>query len=177
MAPEAQIFNLALSILTLLIDVFIVFVILTVLSGNSALRGFLMFLKKYAYSGAFLFALMGVLGSLVYSEVIGFEPCFLCWWQRIFLYPITVLLLIALWRKERVITNYVFGLSIIGSIIALYHSLIQLGTLTSVFCNQLENDCSYVYFTHFGVVTIPFMALTIFATVSSLMLVDKFVKS
>jgi disulfide bond formation protein DsbB len=175
MSPTAEVFNLILSLLTLLVDVFIIFVILSALSDSPSVRKFLLFLKKYVYHGALLFSLSAVLGSLVYSNFIGFEPCLLCWWQRVFLYPIAFLLIMALWRKEKVITNYIFGLSIAGILFALYHSLIQIGKFSS-FCNGPGGDCSRVYFSNFGFVTIPFMSLTIFAAVAACMLVDRFVK-
>jgi disulfide bond formation protein DsbB len=176
MTPKAEIFNLVLSLMTLLVDALIVFVIFSAISGSPSVRKFLLFLKKYAYQGALLFSLSGVIGSLIYSNIIGFEPCSLCWWQRVFLYSIAFLLILALWRKERVITNYIFGLSTMGIVFALYHSLVQLGRSSS-FCNGLDVDCSQIYFSSFGFVTIPFMSLTIFAAVGAFMLIDKFVKN
>src|SRR3989344_3123910 len=60
-----------------------------------------------------------VLGSLFYSEIANFTPCILCWYQRVFLYPQVVILVIALWKKEQV-SDYIIGLSIPGAIIAGY---------------------------------------------------------
>jgi disulfide bond formation protein DsbB len=136
----------------------------------------LSFVKKYTYRGAFLFVLAGTLGSLVYSEFIGFEPCLLCWIQRIFLYPLTVLIFIALLKKEKVITDYILGLAVPGALVSLYHYLAQFGGISITKCTGPEGSCSVIYFTNLGYITIPFMAFSVFSFVIILMLVEKIFK-
>src|SRR3989338_4106592 len=69
----------------------------------------------------FVVVLTSVVLSLVYSDFIGFEPCKLCWIQRIFLYPQVVILGLALWKKSRDAAEYCLALSVIGAVIAGYH--------------------------------------------------------
>jgi disulfide bond formation protein DsbB len=174
MTPESLIFNQALSWLTVVSNIFIVAIFVSLLTKKSdASRKFLSFIKKYSYSGAFLFSFAGVLGSLIYSNFIGLEPCLLCWVQRIFLYPIAILLFVALVKKEKVMTDYILGLAIPGALVALYHSFTQLGEISLTNCTSIGGSCSVVYFINLGYITIPFMAFTVFITVIALMLVDK----
>ena len=74
-----------------------------------------------------ILSLSATMGSLWYSEIIGFEPCKLCWFQRIFMYPQTILFLIAMKVKRNtgIIWNSLV-LSLIGGLIASYHYLMQM---------------------------------------------------
>lgn len=174
MSAFAVVFNLFLSWLSLLAIVFAIAIVLAlVFKKNEICEKFLLFIKKFTYIGVFLFAFSGVIGSLVYSEFIGFEPCLLCWWQRIFLYPIAIILLVALIKKEKVATDYVLSLSIPGGLIALYHSIIQVSGASSVFCTDAVSDCSIVYFKYFGFVTLPFMAFSMFVLIVAFLFVEK----
>ncbi|GJM71062.1 hypothetical protein HMSSN036_32780 [Paenibacillus macerans] len=79
------------------------------------------FLRDYGIYLAWLVALVATAGSLYLSEVLHYEPCRLCWFQRIFMYPQVILLGIAAYRNDRSIIPYVLPLSIIGGTISLYH--------------------------------------------------------
>lgn len=74
---------------------------------------------------AWLVALVATLGSLYYSEVRLFLPCELCWYQRIFMYPLAVILGIATWRSDFNIRIYALPLAAIGWLVSLYHNLEQ----------------------------------------------------
>ena len=74
---------------------------------------------------AFTVSLVATLGSLFYSEVLGFEPCKLCWFQRILMYPQPVLYLVAFLSKKKDVFLFTLPLSIIGVVIASYHYLLQ----------------------------------------------------
>lgn len=118
------------------------------------------YVKQYGGWFAFLAALGATLGSLFYSEVMGYTPCPLCWWQRIFMYPLVLILLIALIVKDKKVTRYVIPMSIIGALIALWHYIEQMTAVA--LCTGDLADCSIRYTLHYGYITIPLMALTAF---------------
>ena len=78
---------------------------------------------------AFAIALAAMLGSL-YAQYIGYEPCVLCWWQRIFMYPIVLIIIVGVWRADRAFSAYVLPLSILGGLTALYQTLLYYGILS-----------------------------------------------
>ncbi len=115
-------------------------------------------------------AAIAMSGSLFFSEVAGFMPCVLCWYQRIAMYPLVVLLAIATIRGERAIRPYVLTMSVIGAAISVYHVFVQrIPGLPSGSCS-LSAPCTSIYVEVFGFVTIPFMALSAFALIIALML-------
>ena len=125
--------------------------------------------KKSMYSQenmlffAWAIAVTATLGSLYFSEIKQFEPCELCWYQRIFMYPLTILLGIASVRKEAGIAVYSAALSGIGLCISLYHYLIQKVALfsnTAPECGRVP--CTGQYINLFGFVTIPLLAFIAF---------------
>src|SRR3989344_3289261 len=59
-----------------------------------------LFIGKHSLVLGFLVSLTAVAGSLFYSEIMGFEACILCWWQRIFIYPTVFIFAVALWRQD-----------------------------------------------------------------------------
>lgn len=120
------------------------------------------FIGKQALKLIFAVSFIGVIGSLLYSEVLGFEPCVLCWWQRISLYPIALMSLLGLIWKDNRIIKYIIAVAIPGALIALYHSYTQLGGYSLTSCTSQGGDCARVYVLEYGYITIPLMALTTF---------------
>ncbi len=107
---------------------------------------------------AWMVALVATAGSLVYSEVIHFIPCRLCWYQRIAMYPLSVVLLVGAIRKEMVAKYYGLPLALGGLAISIWHYLIQINpALEGGSCDPV-NPCSARYVEMFGFVSIPFMA-------------------
>lgn len=102
--------------------------------------------------------------SLFYSEVAGFEPCKLCWFQRIFMYPQIVLLGMALIKKDFKIVDYAMPLAAIGGVIALYHNYIYYGGASIFPCAAFGAgvSCTIRYVFELGYITIPLMSLTSF---------------
>ena len=113
---------------------------------------------------AFFVTLAGVLGSLYYSEIAGYEPCSLCWWQRIFLYPQVVLLGMALAKRDTRIIDYALVLAVLGALIAGYHTTFQF-TDTVLPCPAGGGDCGKLFVHEFGYITIPVMSLTMFLVI------------
>lgn len=127
----------------------------------------------YALHALFMLALIGSAGSIFYSNVLGYAPCSLCWWQRIFCYPQVVLFGIALWKKDSHVYLYSLWLSGIGFFIALYQYLLQWGLAPDVGCSTAPGvaDCSVRITLGLGYVTIPMMALTGFGALILLALI------
>ncbi len=127
-------------------------------------REFLAKVGSYALIGGFLVAITSVTISLVYSNVIGFEPCELCWIQRIFLYPQAIILGLALWKKTKDAATYCLALSIIGLLVAGYHYYGQTfnpGALPACAAGG-GVSCAVRFFVEFGYITIPLMSFTAF---------------
>jgi disulfide bond formation protein DsbB len=126
------------------------------------------FVNKYVLQLIFGSSMAALIGSLLYSNVAGFPPCELCWIQRIFMYPQALLSFMAMiWRDKRMVT-YLFPMSILGGLVALYHSLTNWGYGGSLLgCTSVGGECSRVYVLEYGYITIPFMALTNFCLPTS----------
>lgn len=112
---------------------------------------------------------VSMVGSLYFSESAHFVPCRLCWFQRIAMYPIGVIALVALMRRDRSARWYVVPLASIGIAVSTYHYLIERGVLhDSESCTLFGPSCADVWFTRFGFVTLAFMALAGFAAIIAL---------
>lgn len=120
---------------------------------------------------AWVVSVVATLGSLYFSEIKGYIPCELCWVQRIFMYPLTIILGIAAFNNERHIKKYVLPLSLIGGSISLYHYLVQKvpGFAAIKPCVQ-GVPCNVQYINWLGFITIPFLALTAFTLISIFMI-------
>ena len=131
-------------------------------------NAFSRFLTKHGLMLAFVVALVCTCGSLFYSEIAGFTPCELCWFQRIFMYPEVILLGLAVWRKNTSIVDYVLSLSVVGGLISLYHNYIYYynnGLNAHCLVAGQGVSCVKRYVFEFGYITIPMMALTGFAII------------
>jgi disulfide bond formation protein DsbB len=115
---------------------------------------------------AAVIAVTATVGSLYLSEVAHFLPCRLCWYQRIGMYPLAVILPIAAFRKDTRAWLYPFALAIAALPISIYHVLLEhFPALETAACDP-NNPCSIVWTRHFGVVTIPYMAASGFAAIA-----------
>ena len=158
--------NQILSILTIVGQIGIIFLIAVFLlyKNKKSVAALLNFINKNAILIAFIIALASLAGSLFYSEIAGFEPCNLCWYQRIFIYPQVILLGLAFWKKDENIWDYILALSVIGAVIAGYQYLLQLGVAPALPCSAVgySASCSQRFVLQFGYITIPLMAFTAF---------------
>ncbi|PET56980.1 disulfide oxidoreductase [Bacillus cereus] len=113
-----------------------------------------------------IISLIATLGSLFFSEILHYEPCKLCWFQRIFMYPLVFITTISLIKKDFKQSLYILILSTIGGSISIYHYLIQKTELFSTnnnFCGRIP--CSGEYINLLGFITIPFLALIAFTLI------------
>ena len=130
-------------------------------------------IKKYAIYLAFLQVWTAVLGSLYFSEIKGLTPCFLCWVQRIFMYPLIFIFTVAILRRDKNVAYYVLPLSISGALVGLYQYLLQMTPLSRVelaTCSATA-PCSAIQIMFFGFITIPFLSMSAFIVITTLMLV------
>lgn len=109
-------------------------------------------------------------GSLYYSEIADYTPCKLCWFQRICMYPLVVILAVGTRRRDRAGATYALPLSVIGIGIAAYHAqLQQFPNQESGFCT-LDAPCTAKQVDEFGFLTIPLMALSGFVLITVLLI-------
>lgn len=114
-------------------------------------------------------AIVATAGSLYYSEVADFPPCRLCWFQRIGMYPLAVILPIAAWRRDRQVRWYALPLAVVGGAVSIYHMVIErFPSLESGSC-EVTNPCSTIWVEKLGYLTIPTMALSGFAVIALLL--------
>lgn len=119
----------------------------------------------YALPLGFFVSLFAMIGSLYYSYYLHIPACELCWFARIFLYPLVFIFGYAWYKKDTGIYNYIMGLSAIGFLIGLYHHYLQLGYDLLKPCSTapFAVDCSTPTFIEYGFITYPFMAVVTFA--------------
>lgn len=151
-----------------------VFLIVVGVAGRNRDRSPFEFLRGATLWLAGLVALAATLGSLYLSEVVHLIPCRLCWFQRIAMYPLVLILIIAAYRREGMIRIYAASLATIGGGIAAYHKLLQIyPSLDSGSCAASGPSCSAALILKFGFVSIPYMALSAFVLVLALLWADR----
>lgn len=108
---------------------------------------------------SFLIALVATLGSLYFGEVLKYPPCTLCWYQRICMYPLTIIFAGAIWSDDLKFLKHSMPLSIIGFLIASYHNLLYYGFIPDSItpCSQ-GVSCTTKQIEMFGFLTIPLMS-------------------
>jgi len=163
--------NNILFILTILGFIFIISIILSLIFAKKTNK-FIDFITKNSIPLAFFISLIATLGSLFYSEIAGFAPCDLCWFQRIFMYPQVILLGLAWWKKKNAIIDYSLILIIIGALYSLYHNYIYYTAQPTGFCS-IVSPCTQTYILGFGFITIPLMAIIAFVLMGLLLLNKK----
>ncbi|MCT1903653.1 disulfide oxidoreductase [Oceanobacillus sojae] len=123
---------------------------------------------------AWVVSLAATLGSLYFSEIKGFIPCELCWYQRIAMYPLALILGVATFKQEFTIKKYVLPIAIIGWCISLYHYLEQKVPGFAPLKPCVGGvPCNTEYINWLGFITIPFLAFTAFTLIIIFMLLMK----
>lgn len=118
-----------------------------------------------------LIALFSLLGSLYFSEILHFPPCALCWYQRIAIYPLVLLVPVGIIRKDKNLPYYVLPLSVIGGLIAFFHNLLYYKVIPeSAGPCTLGVSCTTKYIEWLGFVSIPLLSLLAFIVITALMI-------
>ena len=105
--------------------------------------------------------------SLYYSDVAGFVPCLYCWYQRIAMYPLAVILLVAAVTRDDRVAKYVIPIAVIGLALSVYHYQLQVFPSQGGACST-GVPCTARYVEEFGFISIPFMAGCAFLAVLAL---------
>ncbi len=113
-------------------------------------------------------------GSLFFSYVLEYEPCVLCWYQRICLFPLVLILGAGLFPLDKNVVRYALPLAIAGGVIAFYHTLLYGGIIPENIqpCSK-GVSCTEKYIELFGFVSIPMLSFFAFSTIVALLLVLK----
>ncbi len=112
-------------------------------------------------------AIASMLGSLYFSEILHFPPCTLCWWQRIFMYPIVFIMAVGIILRDQRLPYYVLPLGVVGTGIALYQNLLTWGVITeSLSPCSLGVSCTTKYIEWLGFISIPFLSLVAFVFIT-----------
>jgi disulfide bond formation protein DsbB len=115
----------------------------------------------YELWAGFVVAAIGTGGSLFFSEIAGFVPCDLCWYQRICMYPLSLLLLFAAAHGEHKFARYLLPFPLIGACVSVYHVLVENQVVSEpTACKIGGAGCAVKWINEFGYVTIPTIALS-----------------
>ena len=124
----------------------------------------------YPYLAWFV-ALMSMVGSLFFSEIMLLPPCVLCWYQRVAIYPLVVILGVGIILRDTRMKWYALPLSVIGLGIAIYHNLLYYGVIPEAITPCTEGvPCNAVQIEWLGFITIPLMGLIAFLSTTVLLL-------
>lgn len=120
-------------------------------------------LNQFSIYLAWGVSLFSSLASLYFSEILKYPPCSLCWYQRIFMYPLALIIPVGILSSDRFVARYVTVLSLIGLVIAVYHSLIYHNLIQEAFtvCTA-DLSCKTKQLELFGFLSIPLMSLLSF---------------
>ena len=119
-------------------------------------------------------ALLGMILSLFFSEVMGYPPCVLCWYQRIALYPLVAVIAVGIIFRDRRMKHYALPLAVAGLLIAVYHNLLYYGVIPETVSPCTEGvSCTTAQVEWLGFITIPLMSLASFAFIVVCLLLYK----
>jgi disulfide bond formation protein DsbB len=128
--------------------------------------------EGYELWAVFLVSSIATAGSLFFSEIAGFIPCELCWYQRICMYPLTIVTLLAALANDRRVARYLLPLPLVGAGVSIYHLLVENGVVEQAKACLLSapGGCATKWINEFGYVTIPTLALTGFVLCTAFLL-------
>ena len=156
----------ALSVLGVIGQVLIALLLIVGLLALFGLRAPLDAIRRllwgYELWAAFVVAAIATGGSLFFSEIAHFPPCELCWYQRICMYPLSILTLLMAWQGDNRAARYLLPLPIVGAGVSIYHLLIENQVIKEPTQCQASapGGCAFKWINEFGYITIPTLALT-----------------
>jgi disulfide bond formation protein DsbB len=145
-----------------LVAILIVVGLLALFGIRGPLDGIRRLLWGYELWAAFIVAAIATGGSLFFSEIRHFPPCELCWYQRICMYPLSILTLLMAWHGDNRAARYLLPLPVVGAGVSVYHLLIENDVIhepTACFASA-PGGCGVKWINEFGYITIPTLALT-----------------
>lgn len=176
MNPEAiHYLNVFLGLGAILLQILSV-IALTLLFLGPKKNIFLDYVDRHFLVLSFSISLFASVFPLVYSEIIHFLPCYLCWWQRIFMFPTLFLFATALWDKDRKVVRYAASLLSVGFLISVHQNFVYyFGETSNLPCDASGVSCYQHLVSEFGgYISIPMLALTAFFALLTLLAVAHF---
>lgn len=128
-------------------------------------------LAPFALTAAWGVALLAAAGSLYFSESANYIPCTLCWYQRIAMYPLVLILGIAIIRRDTSVRIYAIPLAAVGAVISTYHWILERFPELDYGACSSGIPCTQKWFEEFGFITLPFLALVAFLLIITFLLV------
>ena len=121
---------------------------------------------------AWTVSLVATLGSLYFSEALLYEPCKLCWFQRICMYPLVIIFLVGVLENQQKFYKYILSLSTIGWVIAFYHNLLYYNFIgvQTYSCTSSES-CTTRFLNLYGFISIPLLSFIAFTLINLSMLI------
>lgn len=148
-------------------------------------------LQPWVWTGIFIQALVATVGSLYYSTFgdpvanlqagnllpvnNGLEPCVLCWYARILMYPILLLSYVGIAKRDKKFTDYILPLVLLGIPLEIYHYAIQKFPIATFFGCSNVNPCNALQVNYFGFMTIPLLALLGFLVLAGLIAANMYI--
>lgn len=124
------------------------------------------FIKKNSLYIAWFIALAAMCGSLYFSNVLGYTPCMLCWYQRIAMYPLVVIIGVAIIKHDEKIYRYALPLAIIGALISVYQNLLYYKIVPEALAPCVTGvSCATQYVHLLGFADIPLLSLLSFVAI------------
>jgi disulfide bond formation protein DsbB len=179
---SSQVINTGYAVLALIADAMVLVILLFFLvsRGSPSIRErwgvFRDNVTPYALQVAWIVAVLATFGSLFLQFEENLQPCQFCWFQRICMYPLSLLLGIAAFRGDvNVAKRYFLGLSIVGLIIAVYHYQLEHVPHEVSVCGTAATDvpCNVAVFNIFGFISVPFLSMAAFLLITTLILVAR----
>ncbi|WP_163581368.1 disulfide oxidoreductase [Gracilibacillus saliphilus] len=131
-------------------------------------------MKQYFIYIAWMVSVIATIGSLFFSEILHFTPCKLCWFSRILMYPLSIILGIAAYYNDYRVKIYVLPFSLLGIGLSIFHYFDQKTTFFRSLSHCSESvPCNGMYINWLGFITIPFLALCAFLLISLFLLMAK----
>ena len=131
-------------------------------------------LNKNSLYLAWFVSLFALAGSLYFSEVLQYAPCVLCWWERIFFYPLAFILPVGIIKRDANIFFYAVPLVVVGFFIALYHNLLYYNFISEAYAPCATGvSCITRYINWLGFIDIPLLSLAGFTTILALLIINK----
>lgn len=129
------------------------------------------FLKQNILYISLIQAILATLGSLYFSELQQLQPCVLCWYQRICMYPLVPILTVGIYLGDKNLPKYVLPLSLVGEVIAIYHNLLYYSVIPEVYSPcTVGVSCTTRQIDWFGFISIPLLSLAAFTLINVCMI-------
>ena len=123
---------------------------------------------------SFIIACIATLGSLFFSEIMEFIPCSMCWYQRIFMYPLVIIFLVNMLYPDDKVVKYAMPIALVGWLISVYHNLLMFKVIPENIVPCVQGvPCSTEYINWLGVINIPLLSLLAYSSILILLLIIK----